>query len=78
MSSRGNSRESEDANVKLVRNIHALELEIEKLRPENKKLRKNHQEEMRNRDRKEMFIVCMLSGCIVLYACVALVIRGSV
>jgi hypothetical protein len=39
---------------------------------------KNHREETRNKDEKEMVIVYVVVGCVLMYACVALLSRGFV
>ena len=68
----------EEENMKLVRKIGEKEIELQKVKEENKKMVKNHMLELRHRDRKEMFMFLVLAGCVVIYACVALLIRGFV
>jgi hypothetical protein len=75
---RRNFIENEDNKMNLVRNISAMEQELQKLKAENKRLLKNHREELRNRDRKEIDIVFVVVGCVMMYACVALPNRDFV
>jgi hypothetical protein len=64
--------------MNLVRNVSAMEQELQKLKAQNKRLLKNHREELRNRDRKEIAIVFVVAGCVMMYACVALPTRAFV
>jgi hypothetical protein len=41
-----------------------------------KKMKKKHMEELGNGDLREIMIVCTFSGCVLLYACVALIMQG--
>lgn len=56
--------------------ICELEKEVENLKLENKMMQKNHKWEMRSRDLKEVRVVCVLCGCVLLYACVAMITRA--
>ena len=67
-------REIEYDNVKLVRKVVQMELEIKKSKAHKKKMRKNHREEPKNRYRKEIMFVFVVAACIVMYAFVALII----
>ena len=62
----------------LVGKIGELELEVQKLKADKKKIEKKHREEIRNRDRKEVAMVALVATCIALYCIVALMIRGYV
>ena len=73
---RMNYRE-EDA-PKIANKLAVVEFEVEKLKAENEMPKKNHREDMRNRDRKEVAFMCVVSGSVVFYACVALLARGFV
>ena len=53
-----------------------LELELQKMKGNKNKMAKNHREEMRNKDRKEMMIFVVIAACIVMYECVALITKG--
>lgn len=44
--------------------VAELEQGLQKLKVEMKKMQKNHREEMRNRDRKEIMIVCVVGACV--------------
>ncbi|CAM0944518.1 unnamed protein product [Alopecurus aequalis] len=68
----------EEENVKLVRKIAEVEAELQREKTMNRKLQKNHMEELRYRDRKEMMLLFVVSVCVVMYACSALVIRAFV
>ena len=66
----------EEENLKLLSKIGELERELQGEKTEKRRMQKNHIEEMRYRDKKEMVVFCVLSACVVLYACIALVTRG--
>ena len=40
-------------------------------------MQKRNKEEMRFEDRKEMTCMCVAAACVVMYACIALVIKDS-
>jgi hypothetical protein len=41
-------------------------------------MQKKHREEMRIRDKKEIATMLVVAGCVLMYACVALLTRGFV
>lgn len=64
-----------DDNAMLVRKIAAVEQELEKRKVDMKKMQKKHMEELRNREWREMMVVCTFSVCVLVYDCVALIMR---
>jgi succinate dehydrogenase/fumarate reductase flavoprotein subunit len=70
--------ENEATNLNLVRKINTMELELQKLQADNKRMQKKHREEMRIRDKKEIATMLVVAGCVLMYACVALLTRGFV
>jgi ribulose 1,5-bisphosphate synthetase/thiazole synthase len=70
--------ENEATNLNLVRKINKMELEMQKLQADNKRMQKKHSEEMRIRDKKEIATTLVVAGCVLMYACVALLTRGFV
>jgi hypothetical protein len=50
--------ELHDDNAILVRKIAAVEQELEKRKVDMKKMQKKHMEELRNREWREMIVVC--------------------
>jgi UDP-N-acetylmuramyl pentapeptide phosphotransferase/UDP-N-acetylglucosamine-1-phosphate transferase len=67
--------ELHDDNAMLVRKIAAVEQELEKRKVDMKTMQKKHMEELRNREWREMMVVCTFSICVLVYACVALIMR---
>jgi hypothetical protein len=65
--------ELHDDNAMLVRKIAPVEQELEKRKVDMKKMQKKHMEELRNRDWREMMVVCTFSVYVLVYA---LIIRG--
>jgi succinate dehydrogenase/fumarate reductase flavoprotein subunit len=70
--------ENEATNLNLVRKINTMELELQKLQADNKRMQKKHREEMRIRDKKEIATMLVVAGCVLMYVCVALLTRGFV
>ena len=64
---------------KPARKIYELENELlyRKRQQRREKCKKRNKEEMRLEDRKEMTCVCVAAACVVMYACIALVIKDS-
>jgi UDP-N-acetylmuramyl pentapeptide phosphotransferase/UDP-N-acetylglucosamine-1-phosphate transferase len=67
--------ELHDDNAMLVRKIAVVTQDLEKRKVDMKKMQKKHMEELRNRDWREMMVVCIFSVCVLVYACVALIMR---
>ena len=70
--------ESEDLALSFAKKLSELELELKKEKAENKKMLRNHREQMRMRDKKEIIYVVVIACCMVFYACICLVVRGFV
>jgi UDP-N-acetylmuramyl pentapeptide phosphotransferase/UDP-N-acetylglucosamine-1-phosphate transferase len=67
--------ELHDDNAMLVRKIAAVEQELEKRKVDMKTMQKKHMEELRNREWREMMVVCTFSVCVLVYAFVTLITR---
>ena len=66
-----------EENRKLLNNIAELENELQREKADKRNLLKIHRAEMRFRDRKELMLLCVAAACVLIYACIALVIRRS-
>ena len=75
---RRNSREIEEENAQLLTKIRGLELELQREKAEKRIFLKIHREEMKFRDRREMMVFCVVAACVLIYACIAIVIRGFI
>ena len=45
--------------------VSAMEIQLQKEKSEKQKLLRNHREEIRRRDRKEMIFLCVVAVCVV-------------
>jgi hypothetical protein len=65
-------------NGLLVNQIRDLQLELQRVKAEMKKMERKHSAEMRIRDRKELIVFVLIAGCCIMYGCVALLTRGFI
>ena len=70
---RRNGRE-QDAE-KLLKKMAKVEEDLVHLKVENKRIQKNHTEEIRTRDRKEVVTLVLVAACVLVYVYVALATR---
>jgi ferric-dicitrate binding protein FerR (iron transport regulator) len=73
-----NSRDIEEENKQLVQKLNEMENEIKRRKARKKEMQKAHQEDLRNRDRREFIMLTVVACCLILYCVVALFIRGFV
>lgn len=52
-----------------------MERELEQVKSEKAFLMKKHMQEMENRDCKEVRIVCVVSVCVLVFACISMITR---
>ena len=64
-------------NRKLLNKIAELENELQREKADKRNLLKIHRAKMRFRDKTEMMLLCVATACVLIYASIALVIRGS-
>jgi hypothetical protein len=65
-------------NGLLVNQIRDLQLELQRVEAEMKKMERKHSAEMRIRDRKELIVFLLVAGCCIMYGCVALLTKGFI
>jgi hypothetical protein len=66
----------EDDNLKLLRKLAEVELELKKVKIWKKKMMmKKHREELRNKDKKKMLMLLLVAACCLMYTCIVLVTR---
>jgi phosphopantothenoylcysteine synthetase/decarboxylase len=66
------SNYNEEDVEKLARKLAEVQVEVDKLKAENKMLHTNHREDMRNRDKEDMAFLCVVGSCVMLYACMSI------
>jgi Flp pilus assembly protein TadB len=73
-----NSRNIEEENKQLVQKLNEMENEIKRRKSRKKEMQRAHQQDLRNRDRREFIMLTVVATCLILYCVVALFIRGFV
>lgn len=68
----------EEYNAKIEKKLNLTEIELQSVKAANKELKKNHKDEIRRRDRREMMIFASVGTFVVVYALGALIVRGFV
>ena len=67
-----------EENVALQKFVFDKDAEIMRLKEERKAMIMKHKKEIRSRDRREIWLACLVCCSALLYGVVALVIRGFV
>jgi Flp pilus assembly protein TadB len=73
-----NSRDIEEENKQLVQKLNEMENEIKRRKSRKKEMQRAHQQDLRNRDRREFIMLIVVASGLILYCVVALFIRGFV
>ena len=73
-----NSGDIEEENKQLVQKLNEMENEIKRRKARKKEMQRAHQQDLRNRDRREFIMLIVVASCLILYCVVALFIRGFV
>ncbi|KAK1628671.1 hypothetical protein QYE76_002986 [Lolium multiflorum] len=73
-----NYRDIEEENKQLVQKLNEMENEIKRRKSRKKEMQRAHQQDLRNRDRREFIMLTVVASCLILYCVVALFIRGFV
>jgi predicted RNase H-like nuclease (RuvC/YqgF family) len=73
-----NSRDIEEENKQLVQKLNEMENEIKRRKSRKEEMQRAHQQDLRNRDRREFIMLTVVASSLILYCVVALFIRGFV
>lgn len=73
-----NSRDIEEENKQLLEKLNEMDNEIKRRKARKKQMQKAHQEDLRNRDRREFIMLTIVACCLILYCVCAMLIRGFV
>ena len=68
-------RDIEEENSLLWEKLYQMELKLKKKKAGKKAMKKEHLEDLRSRDRRELILVSILASCFILYCVCVLMIK---